>query len=98
LGPVVLGSHILVGLTYRNDDGTVDRQEQFHGFVTRADASAVAIQVWGTDRVFYLPPDLRNYQPAEPGEYRLRSTGEVVVDPDFITTWTLTGESKDDIR
>jgi len=37
----------------------------------------------------WLPPDLRAFQDAPPGEYRLRSTGEVVVDPDFISSWTI---------
>jgi hypothetical protein len=32
-----------------------------------------------------LPPQL---QEAEPGEYRLRATGEVVVDPDYFARWT----------
>ena len=35
LAKVVLGSHVLIGLTYRNADGTVDHQEQLHGFATR---------------------------------------------------------------
>jgi hypothetical protein len=90
LAEVILGSHVLVGLTYRNADGTVDHQEQLHGFTTRVDASGVVIQLWGSEETYTLPPDLRNYEPAAPGEYRLRSTGEVVVDPDFISNWTIT--------
>jgi hypothetical protein len=34
--------------------------------------------------------EARPYEQASPGEYRLRSTSEVVIDPDFITTWTVT--------
>ncbi len=34
-----------------------------------------------------LPPDVRTFEEARPGEYRLRSTGEIVVDPDFTSTW-----------
>ena len=80
LAEVIIGSHVLVGLTYRNHDGTPDHQEQFHGFVTRIEAREVTIQVWGSDREFTLPPDFRGYEPATPGEYRLRSTGEIVVE------------------
>jgi hypothetical protein len=36
-----------------------------------------------TGDIFTLPPALEAFAPAPPGEYRLRSTGEVVVDPDF---------------
>jgi len=38
--------------------------------------------------LFGLPPDLSSTKPAPPGEYRLNSTGEIVTDPDFLTTWT----------
>ena len=41
----------------------------------------------GTD--FTLPPDLNSTKRARQGEYKLRSTGEVVVNPDFLATWNL---------
>jgi hypothetical protein len=86
----VIGKRVLVGLTYERHDGTVDHQSQVHGVVTRADEETIAIALSGTGEVFPLPPDLRSFQVARPGEYRLRSTGEVVVDPDFIANWTIT--------
>lgn len=36
-----------------------------------------------------LPPDLSSTEKAAPGEYTLRATGEVVVDPDYLATWSL---------
>jgi hypothetical protein len=39
--------------------------------------------------VEWLPPDTRAFQKASPGEYRLKSTGEVVADPDYTAMWTL---------
>jgi hypothetical protein len=39
---------------------------------------------------YWLPPDGRAFEEAPPGEYRLRSTGEVVIDPDYLATWTIT--------
>ena len=85
----LLGKHLLVGLTYLNDDGTVDRQEQLHGDVIRADEEGLAIRLPSGGH-YWLPPDFRAYKQAAPGEYRLRSTGEVLIDPDYITTWTVT--------
>jgi hypothetical protein len=35
-----------------------------------------------------LPPDLDAVRPAPQGEYRLKESGEIVKDPDFLTTWT----------
>jgi len=38
---------------------------------------------------FSLPPDVTSLQPAKPGTYKLRSSGEVVVNPDYVCTWTI---------
>jgi hypothetical protein len=32
---------------------------------------------------------LEAFEAAPPGEYRLRSSGEVVVNPDYITSWVV---------
>lgn len=85
----VLGKRVLIGLTYVRPDGTVDRHEQLVGVIVRADEQMVAMQVDGREDLFTLPPDLRGFFPADPGEYRLKSTGQVVVDPDYLTTWTI---------
>jgi hypothetical protein len=39
---------------------------------------------------YSLPPDYSNIFAAPPGEYRLRVTGEVVANPDYTTTWSIT--------
>jgi hypothetical protein len=36
---------------------------------------------------YTLPPDLDALRSAEPGEYELSGTGEVVVDPDYTSIW-----------
>jgi len=96
-GDSFLGQYILVGITYLASDGkTVTSQAQYHGRVTKADKDGVAIALEGTRRgeTATLPPDLRAFRAARPGEYRLRSTGEVIKDPDLLTTWTITEPSK----
>jgi hypothetical protein len=35
---------------------------------------------------------MRAFRRAEPGEYRLASTGEVVMDPDLLANWTVTAD------
>ena len=47
------------------------------------------------ESVYRLPPELRGIQPAPPGVYRLRSTGEELENPDFLYTWTITYGSPD---
>jgi len=84
----LIGKRVLIGLTYV-ENGQDDRHEQKHGAVEDVSDEGVAIRLSDGD-IYWLPPDLRPWQPAHPGEYRLRSTGEVVVDPDFIANWEVT--------
>lgn len=90
LAAELIGKHVLIGLTYELADGDVESQHQLHGLVVRCDESTIAIEPWGGGELFTLPPDLRSFQRAPAGEYRLRSTGEVVVDPDYLASWTVT--------
>ena len=85
----LLGKVLLVGITYYTHDNEYIEQKQFYGTVVEANETLVRIkQKDGTD--FTLPPDLSSTQRARPGEYKLRSTGEVVVNPDFLATWNVT--------
>jgi hypothetical protein len=38
---------------------------------------------------YTLPPDMRSIFVAEPGEYRLRASGEVVTNPDFTVMFSI---------
>jgi len=82
------GAVVLVGMTYNEPSGK--RLEQFFGTVIAAhETEGVTLLLEGTraGETFRLPPDLRAFFPARPGSYRLRTTGEIVVDPDFTATW-----------
>jgi hypothetical protein len=84
------GRHVLVGVTVLDAKDEVVEQRQFHGVVEVADASSgIAVRRHDTSELEWLPPDLRAFSRAEPGEYRLRSTGEVLTDPDVLATWTV---------
>jgi hypothetical protein len=90
-----IGKHALVGLTFVNADGTLRKQVQVHGRITAVDESVITMRLHGSDEEFTLPPDLESFEPAEPGEYRLRTTGEVVVNPDLLASWTITAPAED---
>ena len=85
----LIGSIVLLGLTYVRPEG--DRHEQMFGRVASADQRGISIRLDGqrTGEVFHLPPDLQPFETAAPGAYRLKSTGEVLVDPDYLCTWTI---------
>ena len=78
-----------MGITRVDSDDKVLSQEQFHGIVESLADELVHIRVAGSGADFTLPPEPSAFARAKPGHYRLRSTGEVVVDPDFTTSWTV---------
>jgi hypothetical protein len=85
------GSTVLVGLTLNEPEG--QRQEQFYGTVMSADPNeGIILRLDGSrsGEIYTLPPALDAFFPAPSGSYRLRDTGEVVIDPDYTTTWEFT--------
>jgi hypothetical protein len=83
----LVGTHVLVGLTHLDHNDNVLRKEQFHGTVIRASVDEGVILVAADGQQHRIPLDSEAFRPADPGEYRLRSTGEVVVDPAWLATW-----------
>ena len=91
----LVGKYVLGGITYRNTDGSIARLVQFHGRVETVAAEGIGIRCEGTTwqgELAYMPADLRAFKDASAGEYFLKSTGETVVDPDIVTTWTMQAE------
>jgi len=78
----------LVGITHLLDDGSYE-QEQFAGKATiRDEEDYCLVEVSCTDgEVRQYPFDRRSLERAPKGEFRLRSTGEVIQNPDFLMTW-----------
>jgi hypothetical protein len=94
----LIGKYVLVGITRVASDGkTVKSQDQFHGRVTKAERNVgitIACEGAAAGRDVVVPPDLRSFQLARPGRYTLRSNREVIDDPDFTTSWTITESAK----
>ncbi|MDJ0767859.1 MAG: hypothetical protein QNJ12_03660 [Ilumatobacter sp.] len=84
----LIGRSVLVSIRYLDADGEVASRLQFAGIVTAVDP-LVEID-HGDDVPFTLLPEPDAFDPAPPGEYRLRESGETVVDPDVTSTWTVT--------
>ena len=94
----LVGKYALVGVTYLEADGqTVTSKGQYHGRIVSADKeNGFKIECEGTwaGRTMDLPPDLSAFRVADSRDYRLRSTGETVKDPDVLATWTITAAPK----
>jgi hypothetical protein len=91
----VVGKTILLGLTFTTADRELVEQTQRHGVIEQFDPDAgIAVRLVGPGQpwdgeLYWLPPDLGNLSEAAPGAYKLRSTGETIVDPDFTSTWEI---------
>ena len=84
-----IGKHLLFGITYLNDNESVESQIQSHGTITEITEFIIRVKLYKTDEYFDLPSDLDALKEAKPGEYKLRQTGEIVKDPDLISSWTV---------
>jgi hypothetical protein len=90
----LLGKYALAGVTYLLPDGeTIESRTQYHGGIVRVERNVgVTIEcegVW-SGKTICLPPHLQAFEPASPGEYRLKCTQETVEDPDVTTSWAIT--------
>lgn len=85
----LLDKILLIGITVLDDSEELITQIQVYGPVIRADADGIVIYRNRAQSEFTIPPDLENVSEAKPGEYNLRSTGETVIDPDYLSSWTV---------
>jgi hypothetical protein len=91
----LIGKYVVVGLTFIDANGREVEKTQRHGTVERADQNGIHVRLlspghdWDGE-LYSLPPDVSGFAPAEPGTYRLHSTGEEVEDPDFTAAWVIT--------
>lgn len=87
------GRYVLVGITYTDPDGTPLSLEQKHGVVVSADKDqgiAIALKGAGHGETYWLPPQTSNLHKAQAGTYRLKESGDVIENPDYVTNWTIT--------
>lgn len=87
-----IGAVVLVGITNVDAGGAFLSQDQMYGCIVSVQPDqGIELELWGerSGEHFWLPPELEAFEKARPGEYRLRSTGEVVCDPDLLSNWTV---------
>jgi hypothetical protein len=83
-----VGKTVLIGITDLDRDGKPTNQRQFFGTITEISVkNGIMVTSKNNSTHLTLPPDLSTLRPAKPGVYRLKTTGEVITNPDFLTTW-----------
>ncbi len=79
---------MIAGYKHKKPDGKIVKFEQRHGVIIRVnEKEGIVIQPPKGKDIFTLPPDLRGLEKAKSGEYTLKSTGEVITDPDYLSYW-----------
>jgi hypothetical protein len=92
LARILPGKRLPVGISYVDADGSLIEQQQFFGCVEAVhprEGIRLNLAERRAGEHYNVPPDMRAFRVADPGEYRLRSTGEIVVDPDYTVTFSL---------
>lgn len=90
----LIGKTVLVGLTFESPGSA--EHHQFYGKVTSAEErGGILVEMLGdrAGETYNLPPHLDAFRAAASGQYRLRSTGEVIEDPDYTAVWVITRPS-----
>jgi hypothetical protein len=85
----LVGKYVLVGITRIDAAGALLEKSELHGRITSVDADAGIKITLADGNILTLPPDPDAFRDAKPGMYRLRSTGEKIVDPDLTSVWTI---------
>lgn len=86
----LVGKYALVGIAFVGRDG--ERSGQYHGRIVSADPQAgITIECEGGSKgeTLVMPPATGWFGHAHPGENKLKATGEVVINPDVVTTWRI---------
>ena len=92
IAQIILGRYVVVNVTYMASDWrTIKSRAQYHGLIVEvSQENGIAIECQGVwaGKTMSLPPIL-NFLPAEPGVYKLETTGEEIENPDLTSAWTM---------
>jgi hypothetical protein len=97
----LMGKYVMASFSYLKPDGvTVREHEQVHGIVidaTRDEGFTLALRGSRKGETIVLPPNPSAFVKLAPGNYRLSSTNERVVNPDYTSLWKVVdAENKSD--
>ena len=83
----ILSKSVLVGITKEISTGKTET-EQYLGVFEKMDDEAIYLRR-EDGSIATLPPCLESFTIAEPAVYRLKCSGEQVVNPDYLSCWTM---------
>lgn len=84
------GKSILIAVSVIDGKGKIESRQQMHGLVksvSETDGIVILLNGSFSGQQWQMPPDTSCIKVAEPGEYNLKATGEVIKNPDFLCSW-----------
>jgi hypothetical protein len=92
------GKVFLIGLTFIDNEGELIEQYQTYGIVSELTDDGLISIKRKDNSIFQMPYDKDTINKADKGEYKLRATKEVVIDPDYIMTWEISTNGNDNLE
>ncbi len=83
------GKVFLIGLTFIDNEGELIEKYQTHGIVSELTDNGLIRIKRKDNSIFQMPYIKDTINKADKGEYKLRATKEVIIDPDYIMTWEI---------
>ena len=83
-----IGKCLIIGVTYKDSKENVLSQKQYYGEIVRIDNTSICVKTKENQEINF-PPNIDAIIKAPKGGYKLRSTGEIVIDPDYMATWSV---------
>jgi len=84
------GKVFVIGLSFVDKDGQLIEQYQTHGTVIGLTSNGLLKILREDNSIFQMPFDKEIIEKAKKGEYREKTTGQIIQDPDFMATWEIT--------
>ncbi len=78
----------LIGITIIDKNDQLIEEYQTSGTVKELTDEGIIKFIRPDNSLFQMPYDKESIRLAAPGEYREKETGQVIVNPDYITIWT----------
>ena len=97
LQTIFRGKVFLIGLTFIDQDEIVIDQYQTSGVVDELTYKGFFKFNRSNGLEFQLPYDSKTIRTALEGEYSEKSTGNIIINPDYITTWTINIKTTDNL-
>lgn len=91
------GKVFLIGLTFVDQNEKLIEQYQTSGIVDELTNDGLLIFKKADGGFFKLPFDKETIRTAPKGEYREKSTGNIILNPDYITTWEIKIKQTDNL-